>query len=94
MTTEKILAETLLMHVEGEICSKVSGRRNWILRVTHAYKYVDCGGAGRMKAKHMTSEFLKTIAERKIRWYEFTYKKDLLKAVEAFEKKGYKIYWA
>lgn len=70
------------MLLEEQLFSKVPGRRNWAIRVEHKDKIAYVGKFKALADRGFLSPTkLKTIAEKKIRWYEFTYKKDFMPMV-------------
>lgn len=82
--------ELATMEVENTMRSKVDGRRNWVIRVEtwhttdgNSKRVITYrGGFGIASDRGYLGCFLREIGERKIRWYEFTYKKDYKAAVE------------
>ena len=91
---KNILNEMINMEIENALNSRVIGRRNWVIRVQNTEdneRYICyAGGFGQANRYGYLSERLSFIAERKVRWYEFTYKKDFLSALEELKKLGYK----
>lgn len=93
MTIKEIGLEMATMEIEGAICSKVKGSRNWIIRVEHKEKVAIVGRQNTMKRNCFLTAIVTTIIERKIRWYEYTYKKDFMASINQLEEANYKIYW-
>ena len=71
----EITAELITMDIMNKVCSKVNGRRNYVIRTENG-KIVFAGGYGTAKRYGWLSEYLTYITEHHVRWYEFTYKKD------------------
>ena len=93
MNTTEIIAEVIVMDITNKIISKVEGNRNWVIK-TEVYdgkKVAICNRFGELKRRGHMVELLKTIAKYHIRWYEFTYKKDYMKAIEILKNNGYEI---
>lgn len=88
-----IAMNALAMELENNLFSKVEGRRNWVIRVQtssqtgNRFIYYK-GGFGKACRLNCMEAYLRDIANEKIRWYEFTYKKDYLKALEILKECG------
>ena len=67
--------------------SKVTGNKNWVLKVDHKLKLMDGGRPG-----HFWNSFFECyLCElNRYDWYWFTYKKDYDEAKKTFEKQGYR----
>ena len=67
--------------------SKVTGNKNWVLKVDHKLKLMDGGRPG-----HFWNSFFECYLRELARydWYWFTYKKDYDEARKTFEKQGYR----
>jgi hypothetical protein len=74
----------------GELCSKVEGRRNYVICITNDKAVMM--GVGRAKAEGRLTAFLWEIAKYNKSWLYFTYKKDALETLKALKEKGYYIY--
>ena len=81
----------LLMILKEQLFSKVSGKRNWVIRVEHKNKIAYVGRFKALADRGFMSSKVKTIAEKKIRWYEFTYKKDFMPMVFILECANYDV---
>ena len=83
------LTETIAI---DDLCSKVEGRRNWVIRFEKNYagKYhiLYKGAFGIACNRGLLEEYLMYMAEHKTKWIYFTYKKDYLKALEALKALG------
>ena len=70
----------------NNLCSKVEGRRNWIIRTelnsNGEMKIVYKGGYGEGRRRNVDSEYLWYMAKYNVSWVYFTYKKDYIKALE------------
>jgi hypothetical protein len=75
----EIIAELNNLKREETLCSKVQGRRNWVIRTEFINNkmYVRYAGSfgGADRFGYLT-ESLQYMAEHHVRWYVFTYKKD------------------
>ncbi len=71
------------------VCSKVCGRRNWLIKTcqNRAYLY----SWGNAKRQGQLSASLMSILEFNIRFLEFTYKKDAFETAELLKNLGYEI---
>ena len=85
------LTETIAIN---DLCSKVEGRRNWVIRFeknyTGKYHILYKGAFGIAYDRGLLTEYLTYLAEHKTKWIYFTYKKDYLKALEALKNLGIK----
>ena len=87
MTTNTYFAEN------GLLKEIIRGRRNWVIRQERKYKVARVGGFGEMDRCGLMCESLTSIADLRIWWAEYTYKKDLINALKLLEEQGYKIVW-
>ena len=88
---KEMLMNLAVMEIENTIGSKVDGRRNWVIRMeTWGEKRVIAyrGGFGKADRGGWLSARLTDIGEKKIRWYEFTYKKDYMAALNKIKEGG------
>lgn len=83
------------MMIDNELHSKVSGNRNWIIKVENAdsgNRYITYAGRPGNASYFMQRGFITDIVKYKIRWYYFTYKKDFDEAIEKLTSIGIKHY--
>lgn len=82
---KEMMMNLVAMDIENKIGSRVEGRRNWVIRVetlSNGKRIVSyCGGFGEAVREGWMSASLTKIGKKKIRWYEFTYKKDYMNAL-------------
>lgn len=85
------------MEEENNIMSNVKGNRNWGIKTEifpkSGDKYAYIGRYGALRRRGLMSEFIKDIIKYRIRWYEYTYKKDFEEAVTMLENNNYNIRW-
>lgn len=68
---------------------KVIGRRNWVIKTKD--NTATLYGWGQAKREGVLCERLVTIAKHNINWFEYTYKKDALSALDTLKEHGYKV---
>lgn len=88
------------MEEENKVFSKVRGNRNWAIRTERFVnkegkecKFAYVGRFGALNRANLMSALIVTIAKYNIRWYEFTYKKDFMEALQKLERDGFNIWW-
>lgn len=97
----KEIMEMTLMEVENTLRSKIPGRRNWVIRVetrhtndSNSKRVITYrGGFGYAADRGFLECFLREIGERRIRWYEFTYKRDYMAAIAKLTENGVHDFW-
>ena len=84
-----------LMDIENTCGSKVEGKRNWMvqIRTTDNLKVAYVGTHGQMTRRGFNCEMIEDIVKYSIRWFFFTYKKDLLNTLKTLEESGYSVQW-
>ena len=88
-----IATELVEMEKINDIMSILPGKRNWVIRigVYDGEKTIDYSGTfGNAAKKGYMGAMVKTIIDYKIRWFEYTYKKDFLTALSLLKNLGYK----
>lgn len=95
MTLTDMALEMLKMDTENKIFSEIKGRRNYAIRIEEIDGNKNCyvGTYGQMKRRGMMGEFIYLIAKFNVRWFIFTYKRDLLKALNVLKHCNYNIIW-
>ena len=95
-TLTNMVAELMAQELENKIVSKLQGRKNYIIRteINCLGKPVAYVGTQKdMRRWGMLSAMLKDMATYHIRWYEFTYKKDVLTMLDVLREQDYRIEW-
>ena len=95
-----IVEELISFEKDKKIFSKIKGNRNWGVRTEHYFtkngqeiKNAYVGKFGAMNRRDMFSATLGAITKYHIRWYEYTYKKDLENTIMILAENGYFIKW-
>lgn len=90
--TTEILKAVIQADITDKICSKIEGRRNWVIRFETVTKKITFnGGFGQAKRRGATGAFLIDMAKYGITWVYFTYKKDYEKTLNILLENGYTI---
>lgn len=94
MKLNEVVETLAAVEVADKIVSNTPGRRNWLIRTEVSRKgelVIFYNGAyGRADDLGLLSERISYIAEHKVRWYKFTYKKDYEAALNALRAMGAK----
>ena len=85
----ELLAGLMESVVAGEIGSKVTSRRNWVVKTYDDTVVIAAFGVAERNYL-IGPEYLTEIAKHKIRTFYYTYKADALKAYKALRDAGYK----
>lgn len=91
MEMKEIITGMNRMLLEEKILSKVTGNRNWVIRIEKKDKIAYAGRFGTLRQKGFLSELVQTIVEDKISWVEYTYKKDFLDVIKILQQDDYTI---
>lgn len=95
-----IIEEFVSMETDNKIFSKIRGNRNWGIKTEHYFtpngqeiKVAYVGKFGTLNRRGMLSAKISDIAKYHIRWYEYTYKKDLEHTIMILAENDYYIKW-
>lgn len=90
----EIAGALLNVKIGSLVFSKVSGNRNWLIRIEEDEQGKQIVYAGRYgRGERFLVESLQYMARHKVNWFEYTYKKDYEEAMRILQGNGYKKAW-